>query len=357
MTDVAPFYRPGTQFYLPELPYLLPALAHPQSELICKESESWIRDELRFALTDERETELLLEEGASLWTCLVLPTAEADRLRLMCKYTEYLSVFDNAMVDPAKIGGDPEAAKDLFRRIAGILNDAPDAVDFAWGRALQELWLPMRAGFTDAHWDRFMAEVRRFLSGCVSEIASRAQQSVFDYETYLRVRRDSVGMGMYFVLGEYGLGIDLTDRLAASRPLRDLIDLALEHIMLTNDLFSFRAEAAMNDYVNAVAVLCLSEGLPLQSAVDRVFMTIEQKRSAFLQLRTDIENSDLGTDPDVRAYLDAVWHMMAGNLQWSYLTSRYNGHGHTWNGARSGVVTLFDDRTVFSDAPYRTRRI
>jgi hypothetical protein len=45
---------------------------------------------------------------------------------------------------------------------------------------------------------------------------------------------------------------------------------------------------------------------------------------------------------------------MAGNLQWSYLTSRYNGIGHQWNGVTRGVVTLHPDRTVFSDDPYWT---
>jgi hypothetical protein len=348
-------YQPGTEVYLPEFPYLLPALCHAQTKEIRAESDAWVCEELRFALPGEAELDLLLKEGAALWTCYVLPTARPDRLRHLCKYTEFLSVFDNAMVNRTAIGKDLDAAKRLFDRVVNILADTPGTADFAWGRALRTLWEPMRAGFTDALWDRFMAEVRRFLSGCVQEIASRSADMIFDYDTYLNVRRDSVGMGMYFVLGEYGLGIDLTDALTDER-LRELIDVALEHIMLTNDMFSFRAEAAMDDYVNAVAVLCLSEGLSLQEAIDRLFMVVEGRRVEFMARRTSIESTDLGQRPEVAAYLDALWHMMAGNLQWSYLTSRYNGTGHCWNGARSGVVTLYPDRTVFSGRPYRCLR-
>ncbi len=349
----APFVS-GTRIYLPEFPYLLPAHRHPQTEDIRRESDAWVVENMGFALQGEREMELLLEEAASLWTCHVLPTAMPDRLRTMCKYTEYLSVFDNAMVDREKIGKDPKAAEELFARVANILGDQAEGADFAWGSALQGLWKDMRAGCSPQLWQRFMAEVERFLAGCVDEITSRSDDRVFDWDTYLRIRRDSVGMGMYFVLGEYGLGIDLTDDLRRSGALREIIDTALVHIMLTNDLFSFRAEAVMDDYVNGISVLRLSEGLGLQQAVDRLFGVIDGLRADFMAQRRAIEAGELGRDEDIRAYLDALWHMMAGNLQWSYLTSRYNGPGHVWQGARSGVLTLYTDRTEFSDRAYWT---
>ncbi|MFD5452975.1 terpene synthase family protein [Streptomyces sp. NPDC003470] len=352
MSTIPKPFSYGTEIYLPEFPYLLPACSHPRTDDIRAESDAWVKEAMGFAMTDPREMELLLEETASLWTCLVLPTAREDRLRHLCKYTEYLSVFDNAMVDRAKIGKDPAAAQETFRRVAGILDDQADGADFAWGSVLHGLWKDMRADMPPTVWDRFMGEVRRFLAGCVHEITSRSEDRVFDYESYIEVRKDSVGMGMYFVLGEYGLGIDLTEDLRRHPELRGIVDTALVHIMLTNDMFSFRAEAMMDDYVNALSVLRLSEGLGLQEAVDRLFALVDGKRAEFMAARAAIEASDLGRREDVRAYLDALWHMMAGNLQWSYLTSRYNGPGHRWNGVRSGVLTLHRDRTVFSDRAY-----
>lgn len=349
----APFL-PGDQFYLPEFPYLLPAYTHPASRRIASDCESWIREKMRFALPDDAAIERLIEERASLWTCYVLPTADADRLSTLCKYTEYLSVFDNAMVDRDKIGKDVAAAKELFDRVVNILDNTAAGADFEWGRTLHELWTTMRPGFPDRQWDRFLAEVRRFLAGCVHEITSRSQERVFDYDTYVQVRRDSVGMGMYLVLGEYGLGIDLTDQLRDHAELREIVDIALDHIMLTNDLFSFRAECTADDYVNALSVLRVNNGLSLQDGVDELFAVIEDKRVAFMRARRTIETGPLGVDKDIVSYVDALWHMMAGNLQWSYETSRYNGVGHRWNGNRHGVVTLHADRTEFGDKPYWT---
>lgn len=347
----APFTA-GDQFFLPEFPYLLPAYTHPASERIAKDCETWIREKMRFALPRGDEMDRLIEERASLWTCYVLPTALDNRLSILCKYTEYLSVFDNAMVDREKIGKDLNAAKDLFNRVVNILDNNTDTIDFEWGHTLHEIWTVMRPEFSDRQWDRFMVEVQRFLTGCIHEITSRVEDEVFDYDTYIKVRRDSVGMGMYFVLGEYGLGIDLSDHLENHEALHQIIDIALEHIMLTNDLFSFRAECVMDDYVNALSVLRVNGGLSLQDGVDELFTVVEEKRVAFMRARRAIENSPLGADSDVRSYLDALWHMMAGNLQWSYQTARYNGVGHKWNGLRHGVVTLHADRTEFGGDPY-----
>jgi hypothetical protein len=347
-------FTPGSQFYLPELPYLLPARRHPQTEELRRTCDAWVRENMAFAMDSPADMDLLLEEGAALWTCLVLATASADRLLPLCKYTEYLSVFDNAMVDRNKIGKDVGAARRMFDRVAAILDEKAVGKDFEYGRVLQGIWREMRPGFSDRHWGRFLAEVRRFLSGCVAEISSRKEDEVFDYDTYIKVRRDSVGMGMYFVLGEYGLGLDLGDELAAHAELREIVDVALEHIMLTNDLFSFRAESVKDDHVNALAVLRLDRKMDLQEAVDELYRVIDGKRAAFMAARDRIRASPLGARPGIAAYLDALWHMMAGNLQWSYLTSRYNGVGHRWNQVRSGVVTLHLDRTVFSDRGYWT---
>lgn len=351
MAIQAPSLR-GTSFYLPEFPYLLPARLHPDSDRICRESNAWVRENMGFAMSDPSEMDCLIEEGAALWTCYVLPTADPGRLLDLCNYTEYLSVFDNAMVDRERIGQDPQAASELFRRVAAIIEGTASDDDLPWGTALHELWDRMRHRFPPQQWRRLMHEIQRFLSGCVHEIGSRSDDRVFDYETYLAVRRDSVGMGMYLVLGEYGLGIDMTETLAEHPELPAIVGIALEHIMLTNDLFSYRAECAADDFVNALSVLQISEGLNLQDSVDRLFAVIEERRREFMRARRAIETGALGARADVHSYLDALWHMMAGNLQWSYLTSRYNGVGHTWNEIRSGIVTLYPDRTEFGPAPY-----
>lgn len=157
------------------------------------------------------------------------------------------------------------------------------------------------------------------------------------------------------MLVEYGLLIDLAGDLPGPLPgegaLGELIGKALDYLILTNDLFSFRAECAKGDYVNAVAAFIVQDGLSLQGAIDRVCEVADTCEREFLAQRAAILAGPLGRRPDAQAYVDVLGCMMSGNLHWSYLTPRYHGAGHVWSGATSGRVTLHPDRTVFESVP------
>ncbi|WP_406187276.1 hypothetical protein [Streptomyces sp. NBC_01006] len=39
--------------------------------------------------------------------------------------------------------------------------------------------------------------------------------------------------------------------------------------------------------------------------------------------------------------------MIAGNLEWSHVSLRYNGPGHQWNGLTDATLVLTPDRTLY----------
>src|SRR5262249_29285185 len=159
-------------------------------------------------------------------------------------------------------------------------------------------------------------------------ILARATGRIFDYDTYMRMRYNTIGMKAFFVLAEYGLGPDLSEEMA-HKDMRDIHSIALEHISVVNDLFSFRKEYYAKEYINSICILCDQERLDLQGAVYKASGIIHAKESAFLDKRGEILSGKLGARPGVRAYLDELGYTLAGNLQWSYLTPRYHGAGHT----------------------------
>ena len=353
MTTGAVAYRVGDGFYLPRMPYLLPARRHPETDRLQAESEAWVRERFDFAFQDREQLERLIAERASTWTCMVHPTAESDRLLTMCKLTEFLSVFDNAMVDRYSIGSDSGVARVLFGRVLDTVTGAIEPSDNPWEAVISELAGELRRDCHPRVWDRFVAEVDRFLQGCVAEIASREEDDVFGPEDYVRVRRDSVGMGMYFVLGEYALDLDLTESVAEGGVLAPALDIALEHIMLANDLFSFRAEADAYDHVNYLAVLAMDQQLTIQDAAGELFDQVEARRAAFMRERRRLQSQSLTADEST--YLEAVWDMMAGNVGWSYLTTRYNGWEHRWNESYDGWLRFEPGRTVMVEGCFGER--
>lgn len=155
--------------------------------------------------------------------------------------------------------------------------------------AFEETWRRIVSPMPPGQRERLAASVSCFLDGCFAEITSRAADRVLDYESYMCTRRNSVGGKMYFLLAEHGLQIDLTDdlpgHLPGNGPLGDLIATALDYLILTNDLFSFRAECIKNDFVNAVSAFIYQDGLGLQGAIDKLCDVIDTREREFLAKR------------------------------------------------------------------------
>ncbi|MRH88600.1 hypothetical protein GFY24_14300 [Nocardia sp. SYP-A9097] len=346
----------GTYVLLPSFEHCVPALERPDAEQVVADSHEWCRQGLA-DLLPPAELATLLAERASLWTILVLPNAPYEFLVAAARYTEYLSILDNALVDKDRLGSDAAYAAEM-KAVIDVLFDG-ETVDkpaneelTIWFKPLRDCLTTLRAYLTPAVWDSFHREVERFFIGCVEEVFYRNSDTVYDFDAYLRMRRNSVGMGMYFALGEALAPPFATEAVDGTEFRERLLGHALDHIALANDLFSFRAEADANDTVNAVATLILSENRTVQDAFDRVGLEVQRNENAFR--RTLHETAAvLGPDHAVSAYGGLLWHMMCGNVDWSYRTTRYNGERHQWDGRYRQIVQLQHGSTLFTDKSYR----
>ncbi len=351
MTTAQPVFDSGTQFHLPELARRIPVCCHPRCQRIRQESNRWVRSRLGFALHNDSELDAFCACEYALWACLLFPALLEDRTLDISDWTQYFFVFDNVCSGAGQLARRKEGARELFAAIKAVMRGRPASLDNAYAAVFEELWLRIAPGMSLAQRERFERAVVCFVDGCFAEVSSRAAGQVLDYEAYMQIRRDSVGGKMYFILVEYGLRIDLTadlpGPLPGDGPLGGLIGLALDYLILTNDLFSFRAECAKSDYVNAVSAFMYHEGLSLQASVNKLCSVADRLEEEFLDQRERILAGTLGRRADVEAYVEALGNMMSGNLHWSYLTPRYHGQGHVWNGATSGTLTLHVDRTVF----------
>ncbi|MGN9837220.1 terpene synthase family protein [Nonomuraea sp. H19] len=345
----------GTHVLLPPYEHCVPALERPDNDQVVADSQEWCRQGLSDLLPPE-DLDTLLAERASLWTALVLPTAPYEFLVAAAQYTEYLSILDNALVDKDRLGSDPVYAAELKAAIDVLFDgkqvDTPANEELTvWFKPLHDCLSTLRGHLTAETWDGFHGEVERFLIGCVEEVDYRNSDTVYDFDAYLRMRRNSVGMGMYFALGE-ALAPPLEKETVDGSAYRArLLTYALDHIALSNDMFSFRAEADADDAVNAVATLILSEDLSVQAAFDRVGLEVQRNEMAFRRtLRETV--AALGPDHAVSVYGGKVWHMMCGNVDWSFRTTRYNGERHQWDGRYPQVVQFREGSTLFTDKNY-----
>jgi hypothetical protein len=322
------------QFYLRPINRRIPLRRHPDFEALRQDSAAWTREHLAFALGEQVEEFIDYEHAR--WTCQCFPDAPRDRLRNLCHLTEYFFALDDTFTR----SGDRDARR-FFAEILDVLAGR-DAGPSRYHRVLADVWGRITPALSPAQLTRYVGSVAEFLRGFAVEIATRAEKRPLDYESYMALRRASVSGRPYFILIEYALGIELSQAFAECAELGALNDIALDQLILVNDLFSLRKEHHTGDPLNAIAVLRQSEGLDLQSAVDRVCDAIERQTALFLEARGRL----LHQEPDRRAYAMGLSNIISGNLDWSYRTPRYHGKGYRWNGEISGIVTLGVDKTV-----------
>ncbi len=348
-------FAPGTSFYMPEIMTRILARSHPNTVEIEEQSAVWVRRHLCFAFSTEQDLERFLGTRSAYFACLIWPMTRDDWMLDLANLAQHLFAFVDAYGDRAGIGRDTRSAWKVFDDFFAVMAGQPPQSGHPYAINFQDLWVRIALPMTASQRDRYRRASEDWLNDCAREIASRAEGVVFDFDTYLAVRRGSVYATPCYPIIEHSLGIELPPDLAASNELEQLHLLVTDCMLLINDLYSFPKEARQGDLVNAVSILCIHHGLELQHAVDRVCELLHESESMFLANSRTLLVRHPELQQSLRPYLEALGYYMSGLLYWARLTSRYHGPGYVWNGLTSGIVTLGDTGTSIRPAQGQTR--
>ncbi|MFF4344331.1 cytochrome P450 [Kitasatospora sp. NPDC001540] len=338
------------EFFLPELPRLLPYAYHPQAAQIEIASNGWIRRLLADTFADEDALLFFLRQRNGIYGPLTVPHATYQRALDIADWYQYVTVIDSFVSDRTALGSSARAAREVFARILGDFEgDVEPDPQFPYGRAGQDLWRRISPGLSESQVKRFAASLEAFLRGCATEIQAKVDDAVPDYETCMAVRLDSFGCDFIELMTEYGTETDMSELL----PRLDEVHLhCRRQMIIINDLLSWRKEHAQDDKMTVVRVLTEGQGLGLQDAVDRLCALVEEHERAYIAARDELLAGPLGEREDVRRYLRGLDHLMGGSQEFEYLTPRYFGDGSAWDGTTSGWVDLNAPVTRFRPEPY-----
>lgn len=326
------------EFFLPELPRLLPFAYHPRAAQIETASNGWISRFLADAFPDEAELLRFLRQRNGIYGPLTVPHAGYQRALDIADWYQFVTVIDSAASDRRALGASTSTAGEFFVRVLADFDDGgvPDR-DFPFGRAARDLWRRISPGFGPEQVRRFRASLEAFLRGCTTEIGAKLEGRTPDYEDCMAVRADSFGCEFIELMTEYGAEVDMS----ALLPELTAVHLHCRHQMiLVNDLLSWRKERSQDDKMTAVRTLTEREGLGLQQAVDELCGRIERHERAYIAERDRILGGALGGRADVQAYLGGLDHLIGGSQEFEYLTPRYFGDGAVWDGSTSGWLDL-----------------
>jgi hypothetical protein len=99
--------------------------------------------------------------------------------------------------------------------------------------------------------------------------------------------------------------------------------------------------------MNGAICLMNQHGLDLQVAIDTLHDHLQHSETEFVSLSSQLLASSTGEQPGLQRYINGLGLLLAGDTRWSYISPRYNGIGHQWNGMTSGTLQLTEDRTVY----------
>src|SRR6185437_5600952 len=106
------------EFFLPELPRLLPVGYHPKAAQIEFASNGWVRSMLGECFADEDSLLLFLRQRNGLYGPMTVPYADDKRARDIADWYQYVTVIDSFVSDRSALGGSTKDARRIFRSIA-----------------------------------------------------------------------------------------------------------------------------------------------------------------------------------------------------------------------------------------------
>ncbi|TFY76926.1 hypothetical protein EWM64_g7086 [Hericium alpestre] len=295
-----------------------PLRINPSGPDVAKASEQWLLDG---APLSERKRKAFLGLKSGDLSAMCYPDVEADRLRVVADYMNYLFKLDD--------WSDEFEADEIHVMRDCVMGCLEDPVGFATEEPVGLLTKSFFSRFVKTGGpgcrQRFIDTMELFFRAVTQQALDRINDDIPDLESYIALRRDTSGCKPCFALIEYAAGIDLPDEVVNHRSIKILEDAANDLVSWSNDIYSFNVEQARGDTHNSVIIVMNEQGLDIQAAMDHVGSLCFATLNTFSRTRASLPSWGPDVDADVEKYVMGLQDWIIGSLHWSFLTKRYFG--------------------------------
>ncbi|MER7175801.1 terpene synthase family protein [Streptomyces mesophilus] len=326
-----PFALPAC--YLPH-----PARLSPHAARAREESTAWARGMGMLEGSGVWDAEDLAAHDYALLCAYTHPDCTAEQLTLVTEWYVWVFFFDDHFLKLFKKTLDRRGGKAYLDRLPAFMPLDPTA-------GMPEPENPVEAGLADlwkrtvphmsADWrERFATSTRNLLNESLWELSNINEGRIANPVEYIEMRRKVGGAPWSAQLVEY-VTAEVPASVAASRPLRVLMDTFSDAVHLRNDLFSYQREIEEEgELSNGVLVLETFLGCTTQEAADAVNELITSRMQQFENTAlTELAPLflDKGLRPDecvaVAAYVKGLQDWQSGGHEWHMRSSRYMNEG------------------------------
>ncbi|MCO5566859.1 hypothetical protein L7F22_020542 [Adiantum nelumboides] len=280
-------------------------------------------------------------------TCLILATlTNADglieRMGPIVKNMGWFFMFDDIVDDPVHMGADLQDANLLVDTVLTVFQGSysapccsPSAVARHLTDTAAEWWQEMCVSMAPTLKDRFSKAFCDYLDANRVQVPFRESRHLPDLETYMKVRANSIGLLPCIVLIEHAQGFELDEEALSHPLLTRLVELTTQHVILMNDIASFKKEYMQGDFWNVVFLLFFRDlynpdrsnadpAPTLQASVLEAVERMKRIDEECVELMAKVRrNGRLMGKQGMAEYLEGLGLCMAGNVHWHLVSGRY----------------------------------
>ncbi|KAI0066962.1 terpenoid synthase [Artomyces pyxidatus] len=332
------------KFYIPNCleNWKWPRAINPYYEEVKAESAAWARS---FGAFSPKAQHAYDRCDFNLLACLAYPRLNKERARTGCDLMNMFFVFDEySDVSPVE-----EVQKQADVIMDALRNPHTPRPEGEWvgGEVTRQFWeLAIKTASPQSQ-KRFIQTFGTYTQAVVQQAADRVHHHVRSVDEYLEVRRDTIGAKPSFAILETGM--NLPDEAVENDIIQRLSILAIDMILLGNDIASYNLEQARgDDNHNIVTIVMHQEKTDIKGAMDWVVEYHKKLEAEFMELYEQVPKLlKFGepVDSELAVYVDGLGNWVRASDQWGFESERYFGKKAPEIQKRRWVTLMPKERT------------
>ncbi|KIL66894.1 hypothetical protein M378DRAFT_74746 [Amanita muscaria Koide BX008] len=296
----------GPSFIVPDMTShcKYPVHVNPYDEEQSRASIQWLAETIH--LSKKEEARYVAVKFGYLIS-LVIPYADAQRLRISIDWTNYTFWLDDQL-EALDVEGNRKAEECC---IAAMCDPFQYQTDDLVAIQTKSWCSRMEQASSTAFKERFMVSMKEYFQGVREQVEARIQNRNIDTEEYMNIRWNSSAVVPSLLLADFCRGAYLPDYVHSHPTFNSLRRAAGEHIIYANDIVSYDKESQEEGF-NLINVVMKTKGYSLQEAMDFVGQRANECIDRFEHARQRIPSWGPEVDKIVADFTAGYEHWISG---------------------------------------------
>ncbi|MCW5317804.1 terpene synthase [Nostoc sp. KVJ3] len=256
-------------------------------------------------------------------TASAYPNCPLEELKIANDWLSWVFIWDD-QCDLSELKNKPEVLNNFHQRYLEILNGAElTSQDTLFSHALIDLRQRTLQRASIKWFNYFISYLEDYFFGCVQEATNRAKGIVPDVDTYIMIRRSSVGVYAVLALAEFCNQFIIPDVSRNHSLVKKLELITTDIIAWSNDIFSVSREIASGDVHNLIFVLHYHNKISMEEAIEQVTKIHNEAVHSLIRAESFLPDYREELDVEIPKYISGMHSWIRGNIDWCYQSSRY----------------------------------